>query len=122
MASTYREDAFCGTVPASATYAFLGSEDGKFAESGDSGSLIVTFHRDAGEMVVGTSLLAIYAILIEDSAEKSPLTFFNPMQDVFDEIKNITGIDLLLDTTATEGDDEWEFVEHGAGRSMFDLK
>ena len=43
------------------------------------------------------------------------------MENLLDKLKKETGLDLVLDETTSLGD-PWPFVEHGAGRSLYDLK
>jgi Peptidase family S64 len=108
-------------LPTSAAHSVLGTDEQRFADSGDSGSLLVTFDKDDGNAVDKVMAVGmIYAILTEDPPSPS-LTFFYPMQDLLAKLNKETGLDLVLDETVSVGD-PWPFVEHGAGRSMYDLK
>ena len=88
------DDVLYRRIPLSA---ILGSEDEEFAESNSD----LTFDHDTS-----LRLALLMRFYIEDDAKKPAITFLYPMQHAFNKIKKVIGIDLLLDETAADGDDE----------------
>jgi hypothetical protein len=69
-----------------------------FADSGDSGSLIVTFQKnEVDEMEIEKCLAVgmVYAVLLEDPPMPS-LAFFYPIRDLMHKLRRETGLDLCV--------------------------
>jgi hypothetical protein len=113
------------SLPTSSAYAIQGDNGQLFADSGDSGSLIVTFQKNEIDTTAIKKCLAVgmvYAMLLEDPPMPS-LAFFYPMKDLMDKLRRETGLDLCVDAREfANSNDPWPYVEHGSGRSMYDLK
>jgi hypothetical protein len=113
------------SIPTSSAYAIQGDQGQLFADSGDSGSLIVTFQKNEVDETEIDKCLAVgmvYAVLLEDPPMPS-LTFYYPIRDLMDKLRRETGLDLCVDEREFENrDDPWPYVEHGSGRSMYDHK
>jgi hypothetical protein len=112
------------SLPISSAYAIAGDNGQLFADAGDSGSLIVTFNKNEMNAAIEQYLAVgiVYAILREDPPMPS-LTFFYPMKDLMDKLRRETGLDLCIDAREfVDSNDPWSYVEHGSGRSMYDLK
>jgi hypothetical protein len=119
--SVPNDDLGYNLLPTSAAHAILGNDGQMFSDSGDSGSLMVTFDKDIINAVQKVMAIGmVYAILAEDPPLPS-LTFFYPMEYLLAKLNKETGLELILDQTASLGD-SWPFIEHGAGRSTYDLK
>lgn len=70
-----------------------------FADSGDSGSLVVTFQKNEVDATTIEKCLVVgmvYAMLLEDPPMPS-LAFFYPLQDLMDKLRSETGLDLYVD-------------------------
>jgi len=51
------------------------------------------------------------------------LAVFYPMKVLMDKLRRETGLDLCVDEREfANSNDPWPYVEHGSGRSMYDLK
>ena len=110
------------SLPTSSAYAIQGDNGQLFSDSGDSGSLVVTLQKD--EVVIEKCLAVgmVYGMLLEDPPMPS-LTFFYPMKDLMDKLRRETGLDLCMDAREfANSNDPWPYMEHGSGRSVFDLK
>jgi len=111
-------------VPVSQAHTIIG-DDSAFADSGDSGSLVVAFQRSqVSTTVVATEAVGIlYAnIENEDGLGRPTIALYYPIADIFAKIREELGITLELDTTNVDEDGPWPYQEHGDGRSMPDLK
>ena len=111
-------------VPVSQACTIIG-DDAAFADSGDSGSLVVAFQRSqVSTTVVATEAAGIlYAnIENEDGLGRPTIALYYPIADIFAKIREELGINLELDTTNVDEDGPWPYQEHGDGRSMHDLK
>jgi hypothetical protein len=87
------------SIPTSSAYAIQGDQGQLFADSGDSGSLIVTFQKNEVDETEIDKCLAVgmvYAVLLEDPPMPS-LTFYYPIRDLMDKLRRETGLDLCVD-------------------------
>jgi Peptidase family S64 len=97
-------------------------DEGLFADKGDSGSLVVHFERDdpIGAVKRTHAIGLVHSLVLEEPPMPS-VVFFLPLQEALDKVSREIGKRIVLDDRIMPND-EWGYVEHGRGRSMYDLR
>ena len=98
-----------------------GNEGQLFADQGDSGSLIVHLEAEEGGPVTQTQAVGLVISLMLEEPPAPSVVFFFPMNEALAKVSREVGKDLVIDGRVRE-EDGWEYVQHGEGRCMFDLK